>query len=32
MTAVQRFGSGLNLHVHLHALVLDGVFAFEDAR
>jgi hypothetical protein len=26
VTAVQRFFSGLNLHVHLHALVLDGVF------
>jgi len=24
---VQRFGSALNLNVHLHALVLDGVFA-----
>ncbi|MGE3842781.1 MAG: transposase [Vicinamibacterales bacterium] len=24
---VQRFGGALNLNVHLHALVLDGVFA-----
>lgn len=27
---VQRFGSALNLNVHLHALVLDGVFARDD--
>ena len=27
VTIVQRFGSALNLNVHLHALVLDGVFA-----
>jgi len=26
VTAIQRFGSGLNLNVHLHTLVLDGVF------
>lgn len=24
---VQRFGAALNLNVHVHALVLDGVFA-----
>jgi len=24
---VQRFGSGLNLHPHVHVIVLDGVFA-----
>jgi hypothetical protein len=24
---IQRFGSGANLDVHFHALVLDGVFA-----
>ena len=24
---VQRFGGALNLNVHMHALVLDGVFA-----
>ncbi len=27
VTAIQRFGSGLNLNVHYHTLVLDGVFA-----
>ena len=27
MTAVQRFGSGLELNVHYHVLGLDGVFA-----
>ena len=26
VTAIQRFGGGLNLHVHFHTLVLDGVF------
>jgi hypothetical protein len=26
---IQRFGGALNLNVHLHALVLDGVFAVE---
>ena len=26
MAVVQRFGSALNLNVHVHALVLDGVF------
>ncbi len=26
VTVVQRFGSALNLNVHLHCLVLDGVF------
>lgn len=26
VTAVQRFGSALNLNVHFHSLVLDGVF------
>lgn len=30
VTAVQRFGSGLNLHVHFHALMLDGVFTGSD--
>ena len=24
---VQRFGSSVNLHPHVHVLVLDGVFA-----
>jgi len=27
LTAIQRFGSGLNLNVHFHTLVLDGVFS-----
>ena len=27
MAVVQRFGAALNLNVHIHALVLDGVFA-----
>jgi hypothetical protein len=27
VTIVQRFGGALNLNVHLHALVVDGVFA-----
>ena len=27
VTVVQRFGSGLELNVHFHALGLDGVFA-----
>jgi hypothetical protein len=27
VTSVQRFGGALNLHVHFHTLVLDGVFA-----
>ncbi len=26
LTVVQRFGSGVNLNVHFHTLVLDGVF------
>ena len=26
VTVVQRFGSALNLNVHLHCLVLDGLF------
>ena len=29
VTVVQRFGSGLELNVHFHALSLDGVFAPE---
>jgi hypothetical protein len=28
--AIQRFGSKVNLHVHVHAVVSDGVFALED--
>jgi putative transposase len=27
VTAIQRFGSGLQLNVHFHTLVLDGVFS-----
>ena len=27
VAALQRFGSALNLQPHMHALVLDGVFA-----
>jgi hypothetical protein len=27
VTAIQRFGSGLNLNIHYHTLALDGVFA-----
>jgi hypothetical protein len=26
LTVIQRFGGGLNLNVHFHTLVLDGVF------
>lgn len=26
VTVIQRFGGSLNLNVHLHSLVLDGVF------
>ena len=26
---IQRFGGALNLNVHIHALVIDGVFAHE---
>ena len=27
VAVIQRFGGSINLHVHVHALVLDGVFA-----
>ena len=27
---IQRFGGALNLNVHLHALVIDGVFVATD--
>ena len=27
VAVLQRFGGALNLNVHVHALVLDGVFA-----
>jgi Putative transposase len=26
VTVIQRFGGGLNLNVHFHTLLLDGVF------
>jgi hypothetical protein len=29
---IQRFGGALNVNVHLHALVLDGVFTVEGSR
>ena len=29
VTSVQRFGGAVNLHVHFHTLVLDGVFVTE---
>lgn len=32
VVVLQRFGGALNLNVHLHALVLDGVFARDGAR
>ena len=31
VTLIQRFGSAANLNVHLHALVLDGVYGKLDA-
>lgn len=31
-TFVQRFGSALNLNVHLHILVLDGAYTFDGER
>ena len=30
VTMIQRFGSALNLNVHFHALVIDGVYDFDD--
>ena len=30
VTSVQRFGGAVNLHVHFHTLVLDGVFVRND--
>jgi ribosomal protein S27E len=32
VTLIQRFGSALNLNVHLHMLVLDGAYAFAGNR
>ena len=31
MAVLQRFGGALNLNVHIHALVLDGVFAKDES-
>ena len=30
VTFIQRFGSALNLNLHLHALVIDGVYAADE--
>ena len=32
VTLIQRFGSTLNLNVHLHMLFVDGVYTFEGER
>jgi ribosomal protein S27E len=32
VTLIQRFGSSLNLNVHLHMLVLDGVYANDNGK
>ena len=32
VTLIQRFGSALNLNVHLHMLFVDGVYTFEGER
>lgn len=32
VTAIQRFGSGLNLNVHFHTLVFDGVFVQDQSE
>jgi hypothetical protein len=32
VTFVQRFGGSLNLNIHLHSLVLDGVYYADDRR
>jgi hypothetical protein len=31
VAVIQRFGGALNLNVHIHALVLDGIFAKDRA-
>lgn len=31
LTVIQRFGSGMNLNIHFHTLVLDGVFTEDPA-
>ncbi len=30
ITLIQRFGSALNLNIHLHMIVLDGAYTFDD--
>jgi len=30
ITLIQRFGSALNLNIHLHIIALDGVYTFDD--
>ena len=30
VTLIQRFGSALNLNIHLHMLFVDGVYTFDD--
>jgi hypothetical protein len=30
VTFIQRFGSALNLHLHLHMIAIDGVYAADD--
>ena len=32
VTLIQRFGSALNLNIHFHILLLDGVYAYRDNR
>jgi hypothetical protein len=32
ITLIQRFGSSLNLNVHLHMLALDGVYANDQGK
>ena len=32
VTLIQRFGSALNLNVHLHMIILDGVYTLESNR
>ncbi len=32
VTLIQRFGSALNLNIHLHMIVLDGVYARQNNR
>ncbi len=32
VTLIQRFGRALNLNVHLHSIILDGVYTLESSR